>query len=64
MTFNISTFKNVKFFFLSIIIVSCSSSVDRIYQERNKVNINDNWFYLENNTQDIDDALFKIIGST
>ncbi|GAA4951985.1 glycoside hydrolase family 2 TIM barrel-domain containing protein [Algibacter agarivorans] len=37
--------------------MSCGVSSKEKNQERSKVNINDNWLYLENDTKSIDDAL-------
>ena len=49
-------FKIVFFFCLITIINSCNSS-GNVITERSKTNINKNWQYLENDTQNISDAL-------
>ncbi|MGB5420132.1 glycoside hydrolase family 2 protein, partial [Algibacter sp.] len=49
----------IKIQFLFIMMVSCSASFDGNNEERSKENINDNWLYLENNTDDIDYALMQ-----
>jgi len=42
--------------FCLTILMSCTSSSGK-YSEREKININNNWLYLENNTNDIKEAL-------
>ncbi|MFP4844294.1 glycoside hydrolase family 2 protein [Winogradskyella sp. PE311] len=49
--------KLVRLFCLSIVLFSCGSSTENSNQERSKININDNWSYLENDTNSIDEAL-------
>ena len=57
MRLNYIPFKISSILFACLIIVSCGVSSEEKKQERSKININDNWLYLENNTNDIDDAL-------
>lgn len=49
--------KLTTFFFLCFITFSFGKTLDDNSQKRSKININNNWLYLENNTSDINDAL-------
>tara|TARA_R110000868_G_scaffold228775_4_gene481714 strand:- start:1263 stop:3686 length:2424 start_codon:yes stop_codon:yes gene_type:complete len=57
MTSKIPKFELIVFLLFSLMILSCGSSSEEINQERTKININENWLYLENNTDNIDNAL-------
>ncbi|WP_345192822.1 glycoside hydrolase family 2 protein [Algibacter agarivorans] len=57
MIYKSPTFKIISLLLVCFVIMSCGVSSKEKNQERSKVNINDNWLYLENDTKSIDDAL-------
>ncbi len=56
MKYIILPFKVIWICIITSVITSCIAEAE-INQKRSKVNVNNNWFYLENNTKDIADAL-------
>lgn len=56
MRLKIPILKIIGFILVCMMIVSCGTN-NKNEQERSKVNINNNWSYLENNTTDVDKAL-------
>ncbi|WP_299118775.1 glycoside hydrolase family 2 TIM barrel-domain containing protein [uncultured Winogradskyella sp.] len=50
-------FKFVAICSFSFLLFSCNNTTENKSQERSKTNINNDWLYLENNTENISDAL-------
>lgn len=57
-TFNLSILKSFLLSFILVIVIACDSKTDEI-TPRTKTNINKNWKYLENDTQNLSDALLQ-----
>ena len=58
MKFKLPIIKIAATFLVCLFIFSCNSNSDtNETSERSKININDNWSYLENDTENISDAL-------
>lgn len=57
MTNKTPKFGLIGYLLLNLMILSCDTPAEERGQDRSIVNINDNWTYLENNTDDLDYAL-------
>lgn len=54
-----STLSKLTIILFCVFVFSCGNNTQQNNQNRSKLNINNNWLYLENNTSNINDALKK-----